>query len=85
MSRIIFVTTLTLILIAFNYSEKCRPFSIDAQNCLYLHFDIMQCFHVIAANTVLFAYHIYRKVNTGKAKDLGDSPARTIIFVIIVL
>ncbi len=40
------------------------------KDCFYIHFDFMQCFHVIVANSLLFGYQIYILITKDKKLNI---------------
>jgi hypothetical protein len=80
--RIMVCAIVTMLILFWTQEETCSPW-ISYPSCFYLSINLNQILQVLAANTILFGWHIYEKFIRGRA-DLSQYSIKS-IFVVLKL
>ena len=75
---------MTAILLLYNNQELCEPSGISFLSCYFVTFDLMQVFHVVVANSILFGWHINEKFVKG-SPDYSRYSIKSVLIVAIDL
>ena len=88
--RVLMMLLVTLLLMTFNYFDKCRGQSISAMECFYLPHSsqtsldlINSVISPVIANIILFSYHLYERICIRKNLTLQRFKQTKAIFWVI--
>lgn len=59
--RIVTCAVVSMLILCANEQQFCTPRGITFTECFYLRVSYIQILHVIVANSLLFAVHLYEK------------------------
>ena len=80
--RISACAIMSVILLLYNHHEICEPLGTSFFSCYFVTFDEVQVFHVLVANTILFAWHINEKFLRGNP-DYSRYGIKSVLVVVI--